>query len=68
MPETALTYAIPVSSSLLKILPNNSLAADLHSSEKYNSIGIFKIIGFVCQYGGLVTFIGSLFFRKMIGL
>lgn len=68
MPQTALTYAIPVSSTEQQIKPQNKLTAAYYDESTYNNVRVCKVIGMICYIGGLVSLVCCMFFRKMIGL
>lgn len=66
--QTALTYAIPVSTTTIKIQSTNKLSASFHDESQYQKVFSFKILGMVCYIGALILSIFLAFFRKMIGL
>ena len=68
MPQTALSYAVPVSTATCQIEAQNKLIALPNDPALYSSVWICRILGMISYTGGLAIFILLMFFRKMIGL
>lgn len=68
IPETAETFAVPISKQTHKLKADNILAAMAHNSESYDSVNIFNVVGMVCYLGSLIFGGVLLFYRKMMGL
>ena len=68
IPETAETFAIPVSRSPHRIKTNNILAAIVYDPTTYENVNVVNIILMVCYIGSLIVGSVLMFFRKMMAL
>lgn len=68
IPETAETFAIPVSRSRHHIKTDNILATIVYDDLTYENVRIVNVIFTVCYIGSLVVGSVLMFFRKMMAL